>query len=89
MRAKQLEESGPPAREAWFATDMAKERERWGQHWRDPKLRGRSDADVFAMMPARIRKILKSRYTARNILGPRRPGDPSAGGRGKKRKRKR
>lgn len=44
---------------------------------------------AFEAMDADVQEEIGSLSTANKIFGPRKPGDPSAGGRGKKRKRKR
>lgn len=87
MRAKRP--PGPSVQAEWSKPEMIKERERWGQFWRDPKFKGKGDAYIFSKMPAKIRASLKSHHMARRVLGPKRLGDPTAGGRGRKRKPRR
>jgi len=87
MRAKR--KPGPSVKAEWSKPEMIKERERWEQFWRDPKFKGKGDEYVFLKMPAKVREMLKSPSMARRVFGPKRLGDPSAGGRGRKRKPRR
>lgn len=70
----------------WLSPSKAAARAKWAQHYRDPIYP--SARAAFEAMPEEIRAELGSLKTAERIFGRRRPGDPSAGGRPAKRRRK-
>lgn len=87
MAQKRWAAAEPGVVERWKSPAKTKDRERWGQHYRDPSF---SSARVaFEAMPEEIRAEIGSLKTAERIFGRRRPGDPSAGGRRPKRRGKR
>ncbi len=67
----------------WKAPSMKAERERWAAVYRDPVYPNAEAA--IAALPDELRGM--SKPTIERIFGRRRPGDPKAGGRGKRRKR--
>ena len=71
----------------WLSSGMRAELARWGQHWRDPKYQSAEAA--FRALPDEMQLEFRSVHMMRAIFGGRRPGDPSAGGRPPKRRRKR
>jgi hypothetical protein len=77
----------PGVKAHWHSPKMKHALKRWQQHWRDPEFS--SARAAFEAMDADVQEEIGSLSTANKIFGPRKPGDPSAGGRGKKRKRKR
>lgn len=79
MAQRKWDRAEPGVYERWQSPQMAKELERWQQHWRDPKFHS-ADA-AFAALPKEIQEEIGSITTARRIFGRRRPGDPTAGGR--------
>lgn len=67
----------------WLAASMAEQREAVARIWRDPKFK--TAAEAQAAMPMELQGVsMRTLYT---IFDVRRPDDPTAGGRGKKRKR--
>lgn len=67
----------------WKSPAMRAERERWASVWRDP---------IYSSAEAAAEAIdvddLRGRVTmCRRVFGPRRPGDPRAGGRPRRKKR--
>lgn len=86
MSAESQRRRGPDIAPAWNAPNMRAEKIRWQQHWRDPAFS--SARKAFDAMPADIRESLGSYRTAINVLGKRRPGDKSAGGRPPKKPKK-
>lgn len=66
----------------WLADGKAKDREAARRVWTSALFR--SDQEAADALPPELSGLSGS--TLRRILGPRRPGDPRAGGRGKKRK---
>lgn len=67
----------------WLAASMAEQREAVARIWRDPKFK--TAAEAQAAMPEALQRVsMRTLYT---IFDVRRPDDPTAGGRGKKRKR--
>lgn len=79
MAHKRWERAEPGVYERWNSPQMARELERWQQHWRDPQFH--SGEAAFAAFPAEIQKEMGSITTVRRIFGRRRPNDPAAGGR--------
>ena len=67
----------------WMAPAMRAHRERWASVWRDPTY-----VNAEAAAAAIDVDDLRGRQTmCRRVFGPRRPGDPRAGGRPRKKKR--
>lgn len=67
----------------WKAPAMKAQRERWASVWRDPvHVKAEVAADAIDVDDLRGRVSM-----CRRVFGPRRPGDPRAGGRPRKRKR--
>lgn len=58
----------PGTVERWQSPAMRAERERWGQHWRDPRHTAES---AFAALPEALQKEFGSLTTARRIFGRR------------------
>lgn len=85
--AKAKNRAHPGVKAHWHSPKMKHALKRWQQHWRDPEFS--SARAAFEAMDADVQEEIGSLSTANKIFGPRKPGDPSAGGRGKKRKRKR
>ncbi len=79
MAKKRWASAEPGVVKMWKSAAMAKAHKRWSQHWRDPVFR--NDAAAFDAFPDELREAFGSTTTARRIFGPRRPGDPTAGGR--------
>lgn len=77
----------PGVVDLWRSPAMDAERKRWGSHWRDPVYPNAQAA--FDAFPEELQQQFGSVTTARRIFKHRRPGDPSAGGRPPKTKRKR
>lgn len=86
MAAKRWGAAEPGMRSRWRSPAMRTEFERWGQHWRDPKYNSAEAA--FAALPEDMQREFRNVTMMRRIFEHRRPGDPSAGGRKPKRRRK-
>lgn len=83
MAAKRWGAAEPGLVERWRSPAKKADRERWASVWRDPAY-ANAEAAANAVDVAELR----GRETAcRRVFGPRRPGDPRAGGRPRKRKR--
>lgn len=67
----------------WKSPAMRAERERWAAVWRDP-IYGSAEAAAEAVDVDDLRGRVTMCY---RVFGPRRPGDPRAGGRPRKKKR--
>lgn len=84
-RAKDRQKRKPSGRALvakWQSSLMDKHRERAARIWRDPIYKSADEAK--AALPDELRHAsIRTLYT---ILKTRRPGDPTAGGRGRKRK---
>lgn len=85
MAEKRWENMPPKLVERWSEPNMAREKERWGQHWRDPKFR--SGAAALAKMPKKLRDEFVTTKRMYAVFGPRDPSG-SKGGRPAKRKPK-
>lgn len=77
-------ERAPGVVTRWLAEGKAKDRRQALLIWTSSTFT--SDTEAAAALPDELKVLSGS--TLRRILGPRRPNDPSAGGRGKTRKRK-
>lgn len=66
--------------EHWGSPNMAKERERWAQHWRDTKFASAEAA--FNALPDEMQQEFGSTRTAYRVFGPRHGG--AKGGRPRK-----
>ena len=83
MATKRWEGKPLTAAEKWTAPNMKRERERWAQHWRDPKYR--TGQDALDALPADLRVEFRTARRMYDIFGPR---DPSGGKGGRPRKPK-
>lgn len=81
MAAKRWEGVPPKATDRWSAPNMRRERERWAQHWRDPKYR--TGQDAFDALPVEMRDEIRTPRRMYDIFGPRNPSG-SKGGRPRK-----
>lgn len=86
MATKRWARAEPGVVRRWLSHSKAAARAKWAQHYRDPIYP--SARAAFEAMPEEIRAEIGSLKTAERIFGRRRPGDPSAGGRPPKRRRK-
>lgn len=86
MHRKSRERASPAVIAEWSAPNMRAELARWSQWWRDPQFP--SALAAYEAMPDDVRERIGSLTTARRLFGRRRPGDPKAGGRPLKIKRK-
>lgn len=80
MAAKSAARAEPGVVERWSAPHMEKHRDQLGSVWRDTARHKTAEA-VWNSLPPEMREEFGSLRTFRNVLGPRRPGDPRAGGR--------
>lgn len=66
MAKKRWANAAPGTVARWLSPHMAKDRHRWGQHWRDPKYG--SEQKAFDALPDDIKRELGSKATARRIF---------------------
>lgn len=83
MAKKRWAKAEPGAVERWKSPAMQHAVKRYSAIWRDPV--NKNDAAAFLAMPADVQRDLGSPTTARRVFGRRKPDNPAAGGRGKKR----
>lgn len=86
MAKKRWENMPPKLVERWSEPNMRRERERWSQHWRDPKFK--TGQAAFDALPAALQDEFRTTRRMYDLFGPRDPTG-SKGGRPPKRKQRR
>jgi hypothetical protein len=77
MAKQRWKDKPPPLKAKWSESNMRRERERWSQHWRDPKFT--TGQAAFDALPAALQDEFRTTRRMYDLFGPRDPTGSKGG----------